>query len=851
MRPAMAILAAALSVAFPAAALEQRPLSTADLLSMEAVGRTRISPDGQWVVIERQGRWDSAATYRYGALTSHLLTRLEIRRRSEASPALVLHDPGAAAGYLSGPFSPDGRHMVVYRLTEGAWRLGILSLDDLQVRWRDLTPEYPRLGQTVAWRSDRELVLIAREADDLPLFLRLPHGAQDQVSALWRAAASGHTTSTVYVPSGSGRDQREQARPSRLIRLDVATGEEQVLARGEFFDLEISPDGRMVAALKSAEDYQIDVSTPASTGEWLRRRRLVLADLDAGRAIEPLPGQDFITHLLTWSPDGRRLIAYARSDERRFSEGRFWIIGADGEPEALDLAGHTPWMETTWDGIPLVHAGWNGAAPVVQVRAADGARVWLERSETGLQPPVAVGEPGEKLVWARDRLMVLNRNGLKPFGADVPLVRGRFTLTEGAFDGGDRRNHNPDPAWLGRQPLANSSGCLTTAESLRVTCLSGWEDGDAVLSASARDPALLGRRRSAHGSTALTLHQAHASRPLLTVNPALEAIEWGDIVAIEHSGPDGVRLTSWLLRPPRPDGPNPPPVVILAYPGDIHAAPPALLQPGYAQRHLNPHVLAAAGYAVIVPSLPYDRSRGDLGDIGARLEAVLDAAAARGLVDPQRAALIGHSFGGHGVLLAAAQTDRFRAVIASHGYGDLAGIADQRLYWRSTTRDGVPITSVAGWAETGQGGIGRPLALAPKAYINRSPLYAAARIRTPTLLIESDLDGARLGSLFGALYRLNREAALLTGFGEGHTFTSPGNIRELYQRVIAWLDRYLTPTPLQPGQPGAGPGFQRGGDQATIAGGMPDQGVLIETTRHLDRVDQATAGEFAFEQEGS
>src|SRR5690606_2660796 len=189
--------------------------------------------------IERQGRWDSAATYRYGALTSHLLTRLEIRRRSEASPALILHDPGAAAGYLSGPFSPDGRHMVVYRLTEGAWRLGILSLDDLQVRWRDLTPEYPRLGQTVAWRSDRELVLIAREADDLPLFLRLPHGAQDQVSALWRAAASGHTTSTVYVPSGSGRDQREHARPSRLIRLDIATGEEQVLARGEFFDLEI------------------------------------------------------------------------------------------------------------------------------------------------------------------------------------------------------------------------------------------------------------------------------------------------------------------------------------------------------------------------------------------------------------------------------------------------------------------------------------------------------------------------------------------------------------------------------------------------------------------------------------
>ena len=308
MRSLIPALAAALAVALPVAAQAPRSFSAADLLSMEGLGKARVTPDGQWIVIERQGPWDSASTYRFGNLTSHLLTRLEVSRTGEAAPALILQDPGAAAGYLSGPFSPDGRRMVLYKLTEGAWRLGVLSFPDLEVRWFDITPEYPRYGQTVAWRSPTDLVLIAREADDLPLFLRMPSGAQDEVTALWRAAANGHSPSTVLLRSGSARNERDRSRPARLIRLDVETDEERVLARGEFFDLEISPDGRKVAALRDAEDYQIGVEVPASTGEWLRRRRLVMADLDTGVALEPLPDQDFITHLLTWSPDGLSLI---------------------------------------------------------------------------------------------------------------------------------------------------------------------------------------------------------------------------------------------------------------------------------------------------------------------------------------------------------------------------------------------------------------------------------------------------------------------------------------------------------------------------------------------------------------
>lgn len=821
MRPIIPVLAAALAAALPASAQAQNSFSTDDLLTMEGVGRARISPDGQWIAVERQGPWNSASTYRFGNLTSQLLSRLELSRRDDDVPALILRDPGAAAGYVSGPFSPDGRRMVVYRLTEDTWRLGVLSFADLQVRWFDLTPEYPLYGQTVAWRSDSELVLIAREADDLPLFLRMHNGAQAEITALWRTAANGHAPSGVFATSGSTRNERERSRPARLIRFDVEAGEEQVLARGAFIDLEISPDGRRVAALRNGEDYQIGAEVPASTGEWLSRRRLVLSDLETGRTIEPLPEQDFITHLMTWSADGRRLITFARTEGSAFRDGEFWAIGADGVPEALELGEDAPWIDATWDGIPLAFAGWDGPAPVVQVRTENGERAWRRLSDDDREQAVPVAGSGERLVWANGRLMILSARGLAAFGDDETILTGRFAPADRTFDGGDRRNQNPDPAWLGRQPLVNRDGCVTTAEAPRLNCMAGWSAEETVLAAAAQDPALVTRRRTARGATTVRVRTPNEVRALFTANHELEALDWGEIVPISHPGPDGAPLTSWLLLPTLA-GASPPPVAILPYPGDIHAEAPAILQPGANRLHVNPHVLAAAGYAVLVPSLPYNRRPADLRDIAPQLETILDAAAEGGWVDPDRAALIGHSFGAQTVLRVATQTDRFRAVIASNGYADLASITYLRPYWRAIVRDGVPITPVAGWAETGQGGVGTPFAADPLAYVDHSPLYAAGRIVTPTLLIESDLDGARLGGLFGVLYRLNREAGLLTVFGEGHSFASPGNVRALHDHVVSWLDRYLAPAPLQPGQPGPNPRLQDGGDQPAIAGRVSD-----------------------------
>ena len=65
--------------------------------------------------------------------------------------------------------------------------------------------------------------------------------------------------------------------------------------------------------------------------------------------------------------------------------------------------------------------------------------------------------------------------------------------------------------------------------------------------------------------------------------------------------------------------------------------------------------------------------------------------------------------------------------------------------------------------------------------------------------------------LFGVLYRLDREAALLTYYGEGHVLASPANLKDLHAHILDWLARYLGPPAGDPALPVARPGLQDGG----------------------------------------
>lgn len=791
MRRSLLALALATTTAWPVAAQTPRAFSIDDLLSHEEIGTTRISPDGAWVAIEHRRPYDRAGSYDLSTMVSAILTDLEIHRVGQDQTPIRLAAPSHDAGHLSGPFSPDGARMAVFRVTADDLQLGVLTLATGETTWFPFTPEMIQFGQTVAWRSSTELAFIARPRHDPPVAMRVGFKVQQRVEQLWRTAASGRGTSAIYIPSGRTRSARTHAEPSTLVVIDVLAGTPRLLARGEWFDLRLSPDGRHAALLEDAEDLQPRHDRPVRVGDPIRRGRLSLVELDSGIVRDPLPDQDIAMYLMTWSPASDALVTFGRPLGGDFDkDGRFWTVSSNGRARPLDLGALTAWVDRTWDGVAIPLASWDGRQPVVQARTADGTRVWASPGSAPA-PLVPVREPSERIVEIKGRAAIQRADGLYGFTPDSPrLATGRLRDRGQTIDRGNPARWNPSPSEMGAGTLVDQA-CLSRPTK-RPSCLSALESGETILAASPNADFLV-TRHTEQGASEIRLKSAEGVRPLVTLNEAWSDIDWGRVVPVPHAGPAGEPLISWLLLPPGADPGARLPVVVDVYPGTAPRSAPSALLPGGTRLQNNLAVIAAAGYAVLVVSLPLapGESRPAAG-IADRILVAVDAAGDLGLVDPERIALIGHSFGGYGVLSAVAQSDRFSAVIASNGYPDLSLSMQLPPFFRVAPEEGVPVGRMIGWGETGQASIG-DFAASPEAYIEASPLYRAEAIRTPALLIESDLDTQRMSTLFSALYRRDREAALLTYFGEGHTYASPGNLRDLHARILDWLERYLGP----------------------------------------------------------
>lgn len=300
------------------------------------------------------------------------------------------------------------------------------------------------------------------------------------------------------------------------------------------------------------------------------------------------------------------------------------------------------------------------------------------------------------------------------------------------------------------------------------------------------------RLRAAGGEAWLAITRGRRMTIAMALNTSMRAVAPALMLPMRHPLPDGGEGVSWLLLPPdRPAGRLP--LVVLPYPGQVFTdVPPADQMVDGERFHASAQLLAAAGYAVLLPSLPMPAVLPDEGFSFARaLDPALDAALATGCCDPDRIALWGHSYGGYAVAMTVAQSDRYRAAIVSAAIFDLAGtVGSFGPQARASPERGVPIASRFAWAEAGQGRMGAPPWAAPLRYALNSPAYLADRIRVPMLIIAADQDVSPVGQaeqLFSSLFRLGRDAELATYWGEGHVVGSPANLRDLYARVTRFL----------------------------------------------------------------
>lgn len=274
----------------------------------------------------------------------------------------------------------------------------------------------------------------------------------------------------------------------------------------------------------------------------------------------------------------------------------------------------------------------------------------------------------------------------------------------------------------------------------------------------------------------------------------------GAWIIVEYPGPDGQSHKAALLLPPDWLEGKPVKTLFWIYPGHRVREPREYFTDPLMPGIYNLRLYAARGYAIVVPSIPFDRKQPpeDLpAHISTHVLAAADALIAKGIVDPARMGIFGQSLGRFGTSAVVTQTDRFKAAAS------LAGIYDWRGYYLQIDATGrgypgiehersanIPIAEASGY------GISAPPWSDLARYSRNSPLDVADRIKTPLLIIhgEQDVRGgmAQADALFVALWRQGKTARLLRYWGESHGLAlSPANVRDIDAELARWFDKYL------------------------------------------------------------
>ncbi|MDX1676148.1 MAG: prolyl oligopeptidase family serine peptidase, partial [Longimicrobiales bacterium] len=170
---------------------------------------------------------------------------------------------------------------------------------------------------------------------------------------------------------------------------------------------------------------------------------------------------------------------------------------------------------------------------------------------------------------------------------------------------------------------------------------------------------------------------------LTRTNPFQSDYLWGHSELIEYENEWGRRLQGALFYPAGYEPGKQYPMITYIY--EIRSP---LVHNYYVpsqEGEYNPAVWTAEGYIVFQPDIVYrDRNPG-LSAVEALVPAV-NAVIDRGIVDPDRIGLIGHSWGGYQTAFVPTQTDRFAAAVAGAPLTELTSMY-LSIYWNFGVTD--------------------------------------------------------------------------------------------------------------------------------------------------------------------
>ena len=177
----------------------------------------------------------------------------------------------------------------------------------------------------------------------------------------------------------------------------------------------------------------------------------------------------------------------------------------------------------------------------------------------------------------------------------------------------------------------------------------------------------------------------------------------------------------------------------------------------------------------------------------------IDAAIARGIIDPDRIAIQGQSNGGYATLSLISQTTRFRSAIASGAPTDFASLygtfcGASRFGDSGDPRTGQLLRMLQ--LERGVYQFAMPPWQAKDQYLLNSPISHVDKVETPVMLIQGNLDFVPVQQgeeYFTALYRQGKRAEFVRYAGEWHAISNRENVLDLWKTIDEWLKETMAP----------------------------------------------------------
>ena len=564
----------------------------------------------------------------------------------------------------------------------------------------------------------------------------------------------GRYLAFVAKPAGSDKGQ--------IMLLDRRGGDARQLTSvtGEIGEYAWSPDGKRLAiAMEQGDEEKLPKPIVIDARQfkqdedgYLRAghgRHLYLFDIESKRIDALTTDPEFNEDLPAWSPDGRQ-IAFIRTNEKGpDQDGRTDIDVIDARPGATARNVVRPY------------------APNTQTLA------W---SPDGTLIAYLQGLESKFNAYIQDRLFVVPAAGDVPRSLTDKLDRAVMSY---AFTGDAAAMaiavEDDGTIYPARVDLA--SGAITRqvpAGRFVVSALTSGGGHTALLQSN--DNAL----------AEVYALEGGQLRKLTAHNDAfLSELILGAVEDIRFKSKDGTEIHGLIVKPPFFVPGRKYPTVLWIHGGPNGQDEHSLALDGY---QFEPQMFAAKGFVVLRVNYRGGSGRGGafaraiFADWGHKevedLLAGVDRLVALGIADKERLVIGGWSYGGILTDYTIATDRRFKVAISGAGSGNqLSTYGSDEYILQYNNELGTPWSNTALWLKVSY------------------PFFHADRIHTPTLFMGGDKDfnvpitGGE--QMYQALRTLGVPTQLVVYPGQHHVFTRPSFVKDLAERMSAWIDRYI------------------------------------------------------------